>query len=130
MMSDTIRARAAAVFQRALREYGARCCPVYREEKDANGVPTGNAAKIGCVYGIRYERGQTANVLADIPGVVARVDAPRISCAITGCAKQLKAGDLICYDGVWYSVVLANVQMDILTDVVLKEGAEPVGIQI
>ncbi len=130
MVSETNRKRAAAVFQKALREYGAKCCPVYREEKDVNGVPTGKVDKIGCVYGMRYERGQAANVLADLPGVAVRVDAPRISCAITGCAKQLRAGDLICYDGTWYSVVLANVQMDILADVVLKEGAEPIGIQV
>ena len=129
-MSNAIKARAAVVFQKALREFGAKCCPVYREEKDANGVPTGKVTKLGCIYGIRYERGQTANVLTDIPGVIARVDAPRISCTVTGCARQLAAGDLIDYGGVFYSVVQASVQMDILTDVVLKEGAEPHGIQV
>ena len=48
---------------------------------DANGVPIGGAQKVGCVYGVRYERGQTANVLVDIPGVIARMDAPRLCCA-------------------------------------------------
>lgn len=35
---------------------------------------------------------------------------------------------MIRYGGEWYAVLRADVQMDILTDVVLKEGATSDGI--
>lgn len=72
MMSGFAMRQAEATFRRALAAYGAVCVPVWRVQRDANGVPIGGAQKIGCVYGVRYERGQTANVLVDIPGVIAR----------------------------------------------------------
>jgi len=130
MMSQNVLKQARGIFQRALAAYGASCCPVYRQEKDENGVPTGPAKRIGCVYGVRYERGQTANVLTDIPGVIARTDAPRLCCALSGCARALDVGDAILCGGVWYSVLRADAQMEILMDVVLKEGGEPDGISL
>ena len=68
MMSGFAMRQAEATFRRALAAYVAVCVPVWRVQRDANGVPIGGAQKIGCVYGVRYERGQTANVLVDIPG--------------------------------------------------------------
>ena len=79
MMSGFAMRQAEATFRRALAAYGAVCVPVWRVQRDANGVPIGGAQKIGCVYGVRYERGQTANVLVDIPGVIARMDAPELA---------------------------------------------------
>ena len=70
MMSGFAMRQAEATFRRALAAYGAVCVPVWRVQRDANGVPIGGTQKIGCVYGVRYERGQTANVLVDIPGVI------------------------------------------------------------
>lgn len=128
MMSPNVLRQAEAIFRRALAAYGAKPCPVYRQEKDANGVPTGAAEQIGCVYGVRYERGQTANVLVDIPGVIARMDAPRLCCALCGCARALQAGDMIRYGSEWNAVLRADVQMDILADVVLTKGAAPNGL--
>lgn len=128
MMSPNVLRQAEAIFRRALAAYGAKPCPVYRQERDANGVPIGTAAQIGCVYGVYYERGQTANVLVDIPGVIARTDAPRLCCALCGCARTLQAGDMIRYGGEWYDVLRANVQMDILTDVILTKGEKPDGL--
>lgn len=128
MMSRNVLRQAEAIFRRALAVYGAMSCPVYRTEHDANGVPIGTAEQIGCVYGVRYERGQTANVLVDVPGVVARLDAPRLCCALCGCARELRDGDVIQYGGEWYAVLRVDVQMDILADVVLQKGGAPVGI--
>lgn len=125
MMSPRVIWQARRIFERALAAYGASCCPVYRQEKDANGVSTGPAKRIGCVYGVRYERGQTANVLTDIPGVIARTDAPRLCCALSGCARALAVGDAILCKGAWYSVLRADVQMDVLCDVILKERGQP-----
>ncbi len=130
MMSQNVLRQARSIFNRALNTYGAICCPVYRQEKDANGVPTGPARQIGCVYGVRYERWQTANVLTDIPGVIARADAPRLCCSLSGCARELAVGDVILCKGAWYSVLRADVQMDILCDIVLKEGGQPDGISL
>ncbi len=130
MISQNALKQARSIFNRALITYGASCCPVYRQERDKNGVPTGPARRVGCVYGVRYERGQTANVLTDIPGVIARTDAPRLCCSLSGCARGLIVGDAILCKGAWYSVLRADVQMDILCDIVLKEGGEPDGIQI
>ncbi len=101
--------------------------PVWRVQRDANGVPIGGAQKIGCVYGVRYERGQTANVLVDIPGVIARMDAPRLCCALGDTARSLQEGDGLNIAGRWYTVLHADAQMGILCDVVLKEG-KPDGI--
>lgn len=128
MMSPNVLRQAEAIFRRALAAYGAKPCPVYRQEKDANGVPVGPAEQVGCVYGVRYERGQTANVLVDVPGVIARTDAPRLCCALCGCARALQAGDAIRYGGAWYAVLRADVQMDILCDVVLAKGGAPDGL--
>lgn len=128
MMSKNVLRQADAIFRRALAAYGAKACPVYRTPRDANGVPDGPAEQIGCVYGVRYERGQTANVLVDVPGVVARMDAPRLCCALCGCARELQEGDVIrCNDG-WYAVLRVDVQMDILADVILQKGGKPDGI--
>ena len=101
--------------------------PVWRVQRDANGVPIGGAQKIGCVYGVRYERGQTAHVLVDIPGVIARMDAPRLCCALGDTARSLQEGDGLNIAGRWYTVLHADAQMGILCDVVLKEG-KPDGI--
>ena len=127
MMSGFAMRQAEATFRRALAAYGAVCVPVWRVQRDANGVPIGGAQKIGCVYGVRYERGQTANVLVDIPGVIARMDAPRLCCARSDTARSLQEGDGLNIAGRWYTVLRADVQMGILCDVVLKEG-EPDGI--
>lgn len=127
-MPEHVRRQAADIFRRALAAYGAACCPVYRLDHDANGVPIGPAQQIGCVYGVRYERGQTANVLTAIPGVVARTDAPRLCCTLGGCARTLQAGDVLRCGGAWYAVLRAEVQMDILCDVVLTEGGAPDGL--
>lgn len=81
MMSGFAMRQAEATFRHALAAYGAVCVPVWRVHRDANGVPIGGAQKIGCVYGVRYERGQTANVLVDIPGVIARMDGQDGACA-------------------------------------------------
>ena len=89
MMSGFAMRQAEATFRRALAAYGAVCVPVWRVQRDANGVLIGGAQKIGCVYGVRYERGQTANVLVDIPGVIARMDAPRLCCALGDTARSL-----------------------------------------
>lgn len=129
-MSQNVLRQAEAIFRRALAVYGAKQCPVYRTEHDANGVPIGPAEQIGCVYGVRYERGQTANVLVDVPGVVARLDAPRLCCALCGCARELQEGDVIQYGGEWYAVLRVDVQMDILADVVLQKGGMPDGISV
>lgn len=128
MMSQNVLRQAEAIFRRALAAYGAKQCPVYRTPRDANGVSTGPAEQIGCVYGVCYERGQTANVLVDVPGVVARLDAPRLCCALCGCARELQEGDVIQYGGEWYAVLRVDVQMDILADVVLQKGGAPDGI--
>mgnify|MGYP000565064346 CR=1 FL=1 len=128
MMSGFAMRQAEATFRRALAAYGAVCVPVWRVQRDANGVPIGGAQKIGCVYGVRYERGQTANVLVDIPGVIARMDAPRLCCALGDTARSLQEGDGLTITGRWYTVLRADVQMGILCDVVLKEG-EPDGIE-
>lgn len=130
MMSDSAKARAAAIFRKALHAYGAKCCPVYRVEKDANGVATGEESWIGCVYGVLYRRGQTANSLIDIPGVVVRMDEPRISCAVSGCIKRVTAGDVIRYGDAWYTVQHVDVQMDIVADIVITEGEKPNGISV
>ena len=122
MMSSFAMRQAEATFRRALAAYGAVCVPVWRVQRDANGVPIGGAQKIGCVYGVRYERGQTANVLVDIPGVIARMDAPRLCCALGDTARSLQEGDGLNITGRWYTVLRADVQMGILCDVVLKEG--------
>lgn len=128
MMSGFAMRQAEATFRRALAAYGAVCVPVWRVQRDANGVPIGGAQKIGCVYGVRYERGQTANVLVDIPGVIARMDAPRLCCTLGDTARSLQEGDGLNITGRWYTVLRADVQMGILCDVVLKEG-EPDGIE-
>lgn len=128
MMSGFAMRQAEATFRRALAAYGAACVPVWRVQRDANGVPIGGAQKVGCVYGVRYERGQTANVLVDIPGVIARMDAPRLCCALGDTARSLQEGDGLTITGRWYTVLRADVQMGILCDVVLKEG-EPDGIE-
>ena len=113
---------------RALRIAGAVCVPVYRIPKDENGVATGAAQKIGCLYGTRYERGQTANMLVDIPGVVARIDAPRLLCLWNSKVVALQAGDLLNVSGLWYEAVASSVQLGLVLDVVLKEGREPDGV--
>lgn len=102
--------------------------PVYRTDADANGVQIGPARCIGCVYGVRYERGQVANVLVDIPGIVARRDTPRLLCSVTGCARDVRAGDVLCYRGQWYEALSCEVQMGIVLDVVIQEGARPDGV--
>lgn len=127
MMSQNVLRQAETIFRRALAAYGAKACPVYRTPRDANGVQAGPAEQIGCVYGVRYERGQTANVLVDVPGVVARLDAPRLCCALCGCARELQEDDVIQCNGEWYAVVRVDVQMDILADVVLQRGGQPQG---
>ena len=90
MMSGFAMRQAEATFRRALAAYGAFCLPFLRVKRDANGVPIGGAQKIGCVYGVRYERGQTANVLVDIPGVIARMDAPRLCCTLGETLEPLR----------------------------------------
>lgn len=120
--------RAARSLQQALAIAGAVCMPVYRVPVDANGVATGPAACIGCVYGVRYERGQVANVLIDIPGVVARRDTPRLLCSFTGCARDVRAGDVLCYKAQWYEALSCEIQMGITLDVVIQEGARPDGL--
>ena len=120
--------RAARSLQQALAIAGACCMPVYRVPADANGVATGPAACIGCLYGVRYERGQIANVLIDIPGIVLRRDTPRLLCSVTGCARELRAGDVLCYRGQWYEALSCEIQMGITLDIVIKEGARPDGV--
>ena len=115
MMSGFAMRQAKATFRHALAAYGAVCVPVWRVQRD------------GCVYGVRYERGQTANVLVDIPGVIARMDAPRLCCALGDTARSLQEGDGLNIAGRWYTVLHADAQMGILCDVVLKEG-KPDGI--
>lgn len=128
MMSENVLRQGEAIFRRALAAYGAKTCPVYRTERDPNGVAIGPAAQVGCVYGVRYERSQTANVLVDVPGVIARRTEPRLCCALCGCARDLRPGDAIRYGETVYTVLGADVQMDILADVVLQEGGETDGI--
>ena len=113
---------------RALRLAGAQCVPVYRIPKDENGVATDAAQKVGCLYGTKYERGQTANMLVDIPGVVARVDAPRLLCLWNEKVVPLQVGDLLCVGGSWYEVITSGLQMGLVLDVVMKESREPDGV--
>ena len=128
MMSGFAMRQAEATFRHALAAYGAVCVSVWRVHRDANGVPIGGAQKIGCVYGgVRYERGQTANVLVDIPGVIAGWTRRGLCCALSDTARSLQEGDGLNIAGRWYTVLRADVQMGILCDVVLKEG-EPDGI--
>ena len=54
MMSGFAMRQAEATFRHALAAYCAVCVPVWRVQRDANGVPIGGAQKIGCVYGVRY----------------------------------------------------------------------------
>lgn len=120
--------RAARSLQQALAIAGAVCMPVYRVDADANGVQIGPAQCIGCVYGVKYERGQIANVLIDIPGIVARRDTPRLLCSVTGCARELRAGDVLCYKSQWYEALSCEIQMGITLDVVIQEGVRPDGV--
>ena len=125
MMSPYVPAQAEAIFRRALAAYGAQACPVYREKRDVNGAADGPPQRIGCVYGVRYDRGRTDNVVVDLPGVVARTETPHFCCALCGCARDLRIGDAIAYDGTWYSVLDVQIEMGILADVTVREREEP-----
>ena len=50
MMSGFAMRQAEATFRRALAAYGAACVPVWRVQRDANGVPIGGAQKVVTLY--------------------------------------------------------------------------------
>lgn len=55
---------------RALRMMGAETFPIFREEKDPNGMPTGEKHQIGAIYGVDWRKVSASAVLTiDMPGV-------------------------------------------------------------
>lgn len=114
---------------RALREAGAARIPVYRIPRDENGVPAGGARHIGCLLGAAYERGQTANLAIDIPGVIARRDMKRALCVMGwGCAADVQRGDLLLIGGAWFEALDALPGMGIALDIILSEAVKPDGV--
>lgn len=128
-MNPATLAVASRQLARALALSGAGCIPVYRQPRDANGVPEGAAAHVGCLYGQRYERGQTANLMIDIPGVIARRDMKRALClASFGCASNVQKGDLLRFGGEWYEALDVIPEMGLIVDVILQERSAPDGV--
>ena len=99
-MSGLIKGRQAAQVAAALCKAGAKWTPIYRRQKDANGMPMGEPERIGCMLGVRYVRGEMSAITIDIPGVVVRPDTPRFEGMLAnGCAMPEK-GDALCIGGV------------------------------
>ena len=83
----------------AIARAGGRWTPIYRQPKDANGVPNGAPVRIGCILGVRFARGQMSAITIDVPGVVVRPDTPRFEGVLAnGCTPPMQ-GDTICVGG-------------------------------
>ena len=83
----------------ALAQAGGKWTPYYRQPVDANGVATGEPARVGCLLGKRYQKGQASTIRIDVPGVIATKDVTRFEGVLAnGCTMPLQ-GDMLCVDG-------------------------------
>lgn len=91
----------------ALAQAGGLWTPYYRQPVDANGVPTGEPTRIGCLLGKTYTKGQASLIRVDVPGVVASKDVTRFEGVLSGnTAPQI--GDLLCTGGKRIKIMSVN----------------------
>lgn len=105
----------------AIVAMGGRRVTITRPKLDANGVPEGEPKVIGCALGLRYERGTNATLIMDIPGMVARLDTPRILfAACGGDERKIKKGDIIAYGDEKWRVLSVGAYADLCLDAVVE----------
>lgn len=63
-----LRANAIAA---ALAKAGAGWTPLYRREKDAQGLPSGEPVRVGCLLGRHYRKTLPGGVIIGLPGMLA-----------------------------------------------------------
>lgn len=91
----------------ALAQAGGKWTPYYRTPVDLNGVATGEAARIGCLLGKTYTKGQASSIRIDIPGVIATRDVTRFEGVQAGGVLP-KTGDYLCVDGTKVRITTVN----------------------
>lgn len=109
MKDDWQSRQARALLARGLAAAGAERIPVYRPSGEDGAGP---ARRVGCLTGAAYALGQSARAAVDIPGVAARPGAWRALCAAgTGCAQDVRPGDLLHIGGQWYEAAAVSQEM-------------------
>lgn len=96
VITNPIVARIAA----ALIQAGAKWTPIYRKERDANGVPVGGETQVGYMLGKKYKKGVSSILKIDIPGTVLQTDIPRFEGVMAFNCGEILEHDEISIGGV------------------------------
>ena len=89
-----------AMIAKALLDAGAVWTPYERQTLDANGMPSGEPHRVGCMVGLRYDVSQSRMSRLDIPGVILSDVHPMVVGILPAAVAAPQAGDsLITSDG-------------------------------
>lgn len=121
-MDARTRGWAARAIRRAMRLGGARQMAVYRPERDGNGVRTGEAVRVGCVYGLRMDEAENVRMHIALPGVVAGGFDIGYVCAVCGCARRVSVGDEIEDGARRYEVMDVREQAGVVMRIFVREA--------
>jgi hypothetical protein len=91
-----IKSRETARIAGALAKAGAKWTPVFRKERDLNGVATGLETRVGCLLGLKYSKGTFSTLKIDVPGTILRTDVPRFEGVMAYNGGEIKKLDEIC----------------------------------
>lgn len=116
-----ISGKQAQQIARALFRAGAQWAPVFRKERDANGMPTGKETRIGCILGMRYTKGSAATIRIDVPGTILRTDVPRFEGILAHGCPGVQKGDEICLAGTRMTVMDAQAVDGLYWILILEE---------
>lgn len=100
-----IKSREIARIAGALAKAGAKWTPVFRKTRDANGMPTGEETRVGCVLGLKYKKGASTILKIDVPGAVLQTDVPRFEGVLAYNGTEIVKQDEICVGGKRYEIM-------------------------
>lgn len=120
-MSGLSKAMAAQALVRA----GAKYRPVYRVPRDANGVATGEATRIGCILSVIYKPGQGRQgnkLIIDTPGIVRRASSDHAEGIMTDGAPPPQDGDMVKVGGEMRTISGVSCGGDVLYTLTLSDA--------
>ena len=106
---------------------GAVLRPIYRQERDGNGVAVGEKRHVGCMLCLKYQPARQSQLKIDVPGTIVRAESDHIegvmykSCGPTGEECAAREDDMILVDGKLRRIVNAMRLSGGLTTLVLDD---------
>lgn len=100
-----LKSRELARIAAALAKAGAKWTPVFRKERDLNGMETGVETRVGCILGLSYVKGVSSILKIDVPGTILQTDVPRFEGVLAYNGGAIQKQDEICISGVRHEIM-------------------------